>query len=78
MILRLIGVNPVFKIKQALAPIMKLNRKGSKFSDWNEIHDKAFYKIQTLINNADILKHPEMDKDRCLYPWNGSCFDAER
>ncbi|MCP5004659.1 MAG: hypothetical protein GY941_12085 [Planctomycetes bacterium] len=46
---------------------MKLNKKNALMSDWDDKCDRAFYKVQTLLNNADILKHPEMGKP--FYIW---------
>ncbi|MCP4986885.1 MAG: hypothetical protein GY928_12785, partial [Colwellia sp.] len=57
----------IFQIRGNLAPIMKLNKKNALMSDWDDKCDRAFYKVQTLLNNADILKHPEMGKP--FYIW---------
>ena len=39
-----------------------MNKKNVKF-EWNEQCDIAFKKVQIAINNADILRHPNYNKE---------------
>ena len=52
----------MFHLKVMLVPLSRVNKKNVKF-EWTDECTKAFNQVQTAIDNADILKHPEWNKE---------------
>ena len=62
-----------YGLKDALQPISELNKKRNRFH-WSDEHQTAFNHVQQIINNADILAHPDWKKE--YYIWTDASDKA--